>query len=79
MLIIETAKIMTFDGIPSTINMNNIPILTFVTFDKSFEYASSQWSSEGPKSILEVFKPSNRLDVFKPLNFVRLRLFNDSH
>lgn len=78
LLIIETAKIMTFDGIPSTINMNNIPILTFVTYDKSLVNASSQWS-EGPKSILDVFKPSNRLDVSKPLNFVRLMLLNDGH
>ena len=79
LLIIETAKIMTFDGIPSTINMNNIPILTFVTYDKSLVNASSHWSSEGPKSILDVFKPSNRLDVSKPLNFVRLMLLYDGH
>ena len=74
MLIIETANIITFDGIPSTINMNNIPILTFD--NKSLVNSSSQWSSAGPKSILEVFIPSK---ILEPLNFVRLMLSNDSH
>ena len=74
LLIIETANIITFDGIPSTINMNNIPILTFD--NKSLVNSSSQWSSAGPKSILEVFIPSK---ILEPLNFVRLMLSNDSH
>ena len=42
LLIIETVKINAFDGIPSIIKTNNIAILIFVTFDKSFANSSSQ-------------------------------------